>query len=1089
MFKNPFLKNFLRSTLLATLIFALCFAFAACTVTPNDDDGKKDDDSYTHTHEYTVTTVERADLTHCGVSRYTCSCGDTYESTNAAGTVTVRDNSEEYTTNYVITTNTEDVQTGTSAVWEFSERYFFIDGLLTNDLSNCIELCMWIKNCSEKDVTVYLFAFSDDEETSANNFYYKKLTIKSGWNLYTIPFSEMGSVGNPLGFGNIGYFMLDGAYGNTSNDTSTILYLDTLYANNEKTGSLIGFEYKICADSVLFYEDSEAMIYNQFRSKPGFTVTADKNTTYVPVSILAEHRGISNIAYTDTSVSFTYNETEYSFSEGQSVTYTGHSNGSQSGKTLSSKAMVSNGYVMLPMEYCAELFGYNLFYDKMGLAIFSDGVIDYKNGKDTDNITLNSTNSTSIIEIIESLAYDNYTGAEIISLMNAQHPNDEHGRLMVTTEQFEELKKLAKTNETLQNYIARLEKTYGKDGTEFADSVNVFNLTDGRRLLNISRDVMNKVMAWCVLYKLTDDTDYAERIWREIEAVCNFTDPLTGAKSWHPEHLLDTAEIMYPFAIAYDWLYDYWTEERREIMEDAVMEMGYGALLGFGGVADWWAVSSNYTNAVANGYNGYKYSAAYKYNSSIDFSAYHYNAPWTNNWNGVCNGGVVAMCLAFANVNDEFKAYSEYLLSCVYYSVQPGLTAGYAPDGGYAESPGYWEYGTSYLSILFSCLRSACGTDFGLTDAPGFAESFYFVAYICNNNKVAWNYHDSGTGVSTFIYYWFAGISEDKNIANLRYTYLNTTSSISFWDIIFFDEDLIDGEDVELNLDAYYFGISTVTFRSSWDDNYLFCGLHGGYNLENHGNLDIGNYIIEFKGIRFIVDLGSDNYNLTVYNGNAVTYFAQPYRYWFYRERAEGQNTLVINPAKVNTSNKTSGDSAQGKNYDQLLSASSDVLTFESGVNSAYAVIDMGCAYREASIGSIRGMLVTNDRSVVVVQDEVHLTSASTVYSFAHTQSATVKILDDGKSATITRSGVTVLVTLVFSDDFDGDYELTVMDADYLEETGLKTSSEENSRKSFKKLSLKATDCTNFNVAFVYQVLSDTPYEYTWTDIADWTVQ
>ena len=38
----------------------------------------------------------------------------------------------------------------------------------------------------------------------------------------------------------------------------------------------------------------------------------------------------------------------------------------------------------------------------------------------------------------------------------------------------------------------------------------------------------------------------------------------------------------------------------------------------------------------------------------------------------------------------------------------------YAPDGGYAEGPGYWAYGTTYLVWLLSSMDSAFGTDYGL---------------------------------------------------------------------------------------------------------------------------------------------------------------------------------------------------------------------------------------------------------------------------------------------------------------------------------------------------------------------------------------
>jgi hypothetical protein len=47
----------------------------------------------------------------------------------------------------------------------------------------------------------------------------------------------------------------------------------------------------------------------------------------------------------------------------------------------------------------------------------------------------------------------------------------------------------------------------------------------------------------------------------------------------------------------------------------------------------------------------------------------------------------------------------------------------YATDGGWPEGPGYWLYATRYTCAMISALQSALGSDFGLSDMPGFAET------------------------------------------------------------------------------------------------------------------------------------------------------------------------------------------------------------------------------------------------------------------------------------------------------------------------------------------------------------------------------
>ena len=1088
--KNPIFKNFATALIIAAVCIASCFMLVACTQTPNTPDTP--DDGTEHTHSYTESVLVPDSFHKSGTSRFTCTCGDMYESHIPAGDILVRDYKDpEYAEYYGLTVSSDDVQCGNSIVWIPSEEEIYIEEPYINDCSSIAEFSFWIKNTANRSITVNFYAISDTLSTKNADGYVTQITALSGWYKYTVPVSSMSATGKPNGWDSIDYLFFNSTDKNIPSDAT--VYIDSIYANESKNDEYIPLKYPTTQNSVVFYENSNTCLFNQMKGVRTFKVTSDKNTMYVPLSVLAEHRGAENINSTATALSFSYNGTEYSFKADQNFEFNGVSTGANAGKSLSAKAISSGDYLLIPMESAAEILGYKLFFDKMGLAIFSDSTITHSPGNEY-KVLYNGGNSTSIFSIIEQVAYSYYTGGEIIDLMNSRFPNDQHGRLMVTTDQFNTLKEVLKTDVTLQNWVARLENGYGKNSSKFKSAPNVFYLSDNRRLLNTSRDVMNKIMSWATLYKLTDDSDYAERVWQEVEAVCNFIDPLTGAKSWHPEHFLDTAEIMYPFAIAYDWLYDYLTEERRRTMEDAVMEMGYGAAMGFGGVADWWRDPANYKNAVETlDYNGFKYNTPYPYSGlEKDYSTYYYSAPWTNNWNGVCNGGMTAMCLAFANVNEQFREYSEHILSCIYYTVQPGLTEGYAPDGGYPESPGYWAYGTTYLAIMFSCMQSACGTDFGFTNAPGFSESFYFITYMAaTSSNASWNYHDSGTGLDTTIYMWYAGYSGDKNIATMRKQTLDSNSSITIWDIIFYDPDGFNESTVTLDLDAYYYGIDTVTFRSSWAKDALFCGIHGGANSAPHGNLDIGNFIVELEGVRFICDLGSDDYNLTGFGSNSVKYFTNPYRYWFYRERAEGQNTLVIDPARVNTNLTGSGDANQGKNFDQLLSADAQILDFESGISGAYAVVDMGCAYTETKDGSIRGMLVTDNRSVVIVQDEIKFNkNLHELYSFMHLNSnAKVEILNGGKSAKVTYKSKTMLVTLVTDGSGNGDLTFGVMNAEYLPETERTPITNEKAGKGFKKLYVHATNCAEYRVAMVFQILDDDIYEYTWTDIENWNAE
>ena len=49
-----------------------------------------------------------------------------------------------------------------------------------------------------------------------------------------------------------------------------------------------------------------------------------------------------------------------------------------------------------------------------------------------------------------------------------------------------------------------------------------------------------------------------------------------------------------------------------------------------------------------------------------------------------------------------------------------------APDGAFPEGPGYWHYGFTFNAFALEMMRTAFGTDFGLSDLPGFRETASF---------------------------------------------------------------------------------------------------------------------------------------------------------------------------------------------------------------------------------------------------------------------------------------------------------------------------------------------------------------------------
>ena len=76
-------------------------------------------------------------------------------------------------------------------------------------------------------------------------------------------------------------------------------------------------------------------------------------------------------------------------------------------------------------------------------------------------------------------------------------------------------------------------------------------------------------------YRLHGDRRYVDRLWQELQTVAGFPD-------FNPRHFLDTAEMTHALAIAYDWLYDHWSEPQRA--DDSQGDRRAGAEAGHAGL-------------------------------------------------------------------------------------------------------------------------------------------------------------------------------------------------------------------------------------------------------------------------------------------------------------------------------------------------------------------------------------------------------------------------------------------------------------------------------------------------------------------------
>lgn len=525
---------------------------------------------------------------------------------------------------------------------------------------------------------------------------------------------------------------------------------------------------------------------------------------------------------------------------------------------------------------------------------------------------------------------------QVLQTLKRSHP-----RLLVDNAGVERLKRLRESEP-----VARAIYQSVKAGAEtiLDQKPSVYEKPDGRRLLEISRTVLERVLKMALVYRLEDDPRYLQRTWTELEAAARFPD-------WNPSHFLDTAEMTAAFGIAYDWLYPTWTEVQRKVLREAIVRQG-----------------------LTPGLRVYASKRGWPLNE--------------NNWNQVCNGGLSLGALAIA---DEEPEAAGKILRAALKSV-PLAMRHYAPDGAGTEGLTYWSYGTRYNVLLLQALETALGTDFGLARIPGFAESGDYQIYISGAEREAFNFGDCGSGVAgTPQHFWFGSHFRQPRYSWFRYSELAGGRAGSVYDLIWFDGSARSYDLSALPLDKHFRQAEVASMRSAWGDpNALVLGLEAGRNSTGgHRHLDLGSFLLEAQGERWISELGVER----------QTYMSHKHkvgRFEFYRCRAEGHNTLVINP---------------GAGPDQATDAFCLITGFESQPQLARARIDLQPAYRNQAAKVERAFAVV-DRKAVTVEDVIEAKAPSDIWWFAHTE-AKIELSEDGRTATLRKPGKKFMVRLL----------------------------------------------------------------------------
>jgi len=544
-------------------------------------------------------------------------------------------------------------------------------------------------------------------------------------------------------------------------------------------------------------------------------------------------------------------------------------------------------------------------------------------------------------------------------------PIPPHPRLFMTNKQATQIQTKLESQPRLQVFFqAMLAKA-----DDILDKPPVKRVKTGRRLLSVSRRCLDRVIHLSAAYRFTGKQSYLQRAEKEMLAAAAFSD-------WNPSHFLDVAEMTAALAIGYDWLYNDLSAASRQTIRQAILEKGLQPSLK--------------------------------------------NRGWVrghNNWNQVCNGGITLGALA---IMEDQPDLAQKLVHRAVNGVQVVMKQ-YEPDGAYPEGPGYWVYGTSYNVILLAALESVLGTDFNLSQAPGFARTATYYLHVVGPTGLYFNYPDSGSkGGFLPTVFWLAQKYDQPSLAWHQYQLWKDALAHNPSTLVQsrFSPLMLSWcrteQDIPKDLSWMGRGSNSVAmFRSSWTDpDAVYLAIKGGSPGVSHGHMDVGSFVLDAEGVRWAVDLGPESYHKIESLGMDLWGRSQEAERWrIFRYNNLSHSTLAVNGQHQN------------------VNGNAPIVRYSDKGSFPHVVFDMTEVYRGQLAQALRGaaLLPTGQ---VLIQDEFKATNQPATVRWAMVTPAEVSI-ENNKSALLQKEGKTMHLAVLTDEETQLKTYSTEPKADY----------------------------------------------------------
>jgi len=483
----------------------------------------------------------------------------------------------------------------------------------------------------------------------------------------------------------------------------------------------------------------------------------------------------------------------------------------------------------------------------------------------------------------------------------------------------------------------------------------------------------NNAFDLAFVYQMTGEEKYAQKAFEFADAFCDlpswtlraheFPVIYSRVMPWNVsddqvnfnfDHVNGDSGRIY--AAVYDWLYPALTEAQRDRIRGALIE--------------------KVITRVRGDYEYHWWAWAYRCN-----------------WCGVCNSGVGLTGLALLTEDPQLTD----VVAESYNRINSMLNE-LGVDGGWQEGGGYWNYGVHTSAFFADALKRLTKGKYNLFNNERLKNNpVTFPLFISVPSAGSLNFEDSGAYRIGSPHLINKLTTETKSEIAAWYRQEFYGSGNDIFDIIW-QRPTMKAAPPE-NPSLHFRTINWWVMRSDFKDGekVFVAGKAGKNDDPHHGHLDIGQFVVYWRGQAFIRDIGSGSYD--------EKYF-DDVRWGYPQASSVGHNVVLVNGEK-----QLSGKlRKQPYNYD----IGGEVLEFRSSDDRDYVLMDPTDAYPKNELKKWRRHVTLDKPVITVVLDEIQSKKGAEIEARFHSECSTSirnkYVLLSGKS------GKMALIPVVDSD-------------------------------------------------------------------------